>query len=504
VRLEDLQVDLQPRAPRQALDLGTWILARHAAKAWAAWAAAWLPLVAIAMALCLIPYGAGLAGLFLWWIRPLPERVVIAVLAHGTFGQDLSVRETMRTVRAQGLSGMARFLTWGRPLGAGRCLFQPVWQLEGADADLAGRRSNHLGLDGASRSAFLWGIACSHFELVLTLGVVGFISLFLPSEDVVNPFALFSLLKEDETSVLLRMVNVAAYGLAAGIVAPFYTAGGFSLYLSRRSQLEAWDIELVLRRLVGRLGKLAAPLALALALLPSALHAGNCPDSLVAKIPVAIHSSSRDAQDQAAQRVVDSLFAQESHRTWACETRWIPDNPATPEVDPETPRLMQGFGEFMVAAAPALKWIFIVGFLGWLVWLLWTHRDLVSEMSIELEVPQGTSSSVDTPIREAPLPRDVGAAALDSWSRGLRREALSILYRATVQVLEERHGLVLAKGSTEGLCLRELARKSGPVREAAEPVVRAWTAAAWADRWPDDDGFRNLVSRWRSYLGNGL
>lgn len=504
MRLEDLQVDLQPRAPRQALDLGTWILARHATKVWAAWAVAWLPIAMVALAMCVLPYGATFAGIFLWWIRPLPERVVIAVLAHGTFGQTLTVRETLRNVRGHGLSGMARFLTWARPLGAGRCLFQPVWQLEGADADLAGRRSNSLGLDGASRSAFLWGIACSHFEFVLMFGIVALIGMFLPSEDVVNPFALIELYKEDESNALLGMIYIGAYALAIGVVAPFYAAGGFSLYLSRRSQLEAWDIELVLRRLVGRLGKLAAPLALALALVPTTLYAENCPDSLAAKIKWPIHTVPVDSQDSSVQRRVDSLFAQESHRSWTCETRWIPSQPDAPDPATTRPAILEGFGKFMVGAAPAIKWIFITLFVGWLAWLLWTHRDLVSEMAPELEAPQAAQTSLQTTPQDVPLPRDAGTAALDCWTRGQRREALSILYRATVQILVDRHGLVLVKGSTEGLCLREIARKSGPVKEAAEPVVRAWMAAAWADRWPDDEGFRNLVSRWRTYLGSSL
>lgn len=503
MRLENLQVDLQPRAPRQALDLGTWVLSGHASRVWAAWLFTWLPITAVALAMCLLPYGAWVAGFFLWWIRPLPERVVIAVLAHGTFGQTLSVREALRTVRSHGLAGMTRFLTWARPLGAGRCLLQPVWQLEGADAELAGRRSNHLGSDGAARSAFLWGIACAHFEFVLSLGFVAFIGLFLPSEDIINPFAIFELVKDGEQSRMISLVTIGAYALAMAVVAPFYTAGGFSLYLTRRAQLEAWDIELVLRRLVARLGKLATPLVLALAFLPTSAHAATCPDSLLAKIERTAHLQTTDSGELAVQQRVDSLFAQEQYRLWNCETRWVPDTKVDPDSSSHS-AFLEGFGRFLTGSAPAIKWIFIVGFVGWLAWLLWTHRDLVSEIAIDSEIlPDAPATVRDTP-QEAPLPRDAAATALSLWQQGQRREALSVLYRATVQILVDRHGLVLAKGSTEGLCLREIARKSPQVRQGAEPVVRAWTAAAWADRWPDDEGFRNLVSAWRSHLGGGI
>lgn len=503
MRLENLQVDIQPRAPRQALDLGAWLLWGQSARVWPAWIAAWLPISGIALALCLVPYGAWLAGFFLWWIRPLPERMVIAVLAHGTFGQPLAVREAARAVKGHGLAGMARFLTWARPLGAGRCLFQPVWQLEGADAELAARRSNHLGSDSAARSAFLWGIACAHFEFVLSMGIVGFIGLFLPSDDVINPFAVFEMVKDGEQSRLVSLVSIGAYALAMGVVGPFYTAGGFSLYLTRRAQLEAWDIELVLRRLVARLGKLAAPLALALALVPTPAQAATCPDSLLAKIKHPSHLQTTDSGEIAIQRRVDSLFAQEEYRLWNCETRWTKNAEDRPE-SPSRLAFLESFGRLLTGAAPAIKWLFILGFVGWLAWLLWTHRDLVSEMAIDAELaPDAPAQVRDTP-QETPLPRDAAAASLNLWQQGKRREALSMLYRATVQILVDRHGLVLAKGSTEGLCLREIARKSPQVRQGAEPVVRAWTAAAWADRWPDDEGFRNLVSGWRSHLGGGV
>jgi hypothetical protein len=38
------------------------------------------------------------------------------------------------------------------------------------------------------------------------------------------------------------------YVVAALVVEPFYAAAGFAMYLSRRADLEAWDIEQDLRR----------------------------------------------------------------------------------------------------------------------------------------------------------------------------------------------------------------------------------------------------------------
>ena len=40
--------------------------------------------------------------------------------------------------------------------------------------------------------------------------------------------------------------------MAVTTIEPFYVAGGFSLYLNRRTLLEGWDIELELRRCAAR------------------------------------------------------------------------------------------------------------------------------------------------------------------------------------------------------------------------------------------------------------
>ena len=37
--------------------------------------------------------------------------------------------------------------------------------------------------------------------------------------------------------------------MALLLIEPLYVAGGFALYLKRRSDLEAWDVEMQLRRL---------------------------------------------------------------------------------------------------------------------------------------------------------------------------------------------------------------------------------------------------------------
>ena len=43
------------------------------------------------------------------------------------------------------------------------------------------------------------------------------------------------------------------HAMAVGFIGPLYVAGGFTLYLNRRTILEGWDIEIAFRRMAPRI-----------------------------------------------------------------------------------------------------------------------------------------------------------------------------------------------------------------------------------------------------------
>jgi hypothetical protein len=55
------------------------------------------------------------------------------------------------------------------------------------------------------------------------------------------------LLANTGSSTFVLMISIA-YASAVFVLEPFYVAAGFALYLNRRAELEAWDIEQELRR----------------------------------------------------------------------------------------------------------------------------------------------------------------------------------------------------------------------------------------------------------------
>jgi hypothetical protein len=52
----------------------------------------------------------------------------------------------------------------------------------------------------------------------------------------------------DEMPAVLGIASFVAYSSAVLLLEPFYVAAGFAMYLNRRAELEAWDIEQEFRR----------------------------------------------------------------------------------------------------------------------------------------------------------------------------------------------------------------------------------------------------------------
>ena len=103
------------------------------------------------------------------------------------------------------------------------------------------------------------------------------------------------------------------------------------------------------------------------------------------------------------------------------------------------------------------------------------------------------------------IPPDPAARARDLWQQGRPRQALALLYRASVESMSERAEVVLPPGATEAQCLRASWRM--PVeadRTLFARIVRVWQYAAYAGRLPEPDEFDDLATtlqtqfRWRA------
>src|SRR3546814_6516061 len=58
--------------------------------------------------------------------------------------------------------------------------------------------------------------------------------------------------------------DLAVVWVATSAIEPFYVGAGLGLYLNRRTRIEAWDVEIALRRMRTRLATTATALLLAI------------------------------------------------------------------------------------------------------------------------------------------------------------------------------------------------------------------------------------------------
>ncbi len=545
MQLEHLQLDLRPRANAQALDLGFSLLREHGRNAWLVWLALWLPWQLACLTLALLWPAGGLWWMLLaWWPKPLFERAPLYVLSRAVFGQQVSVGEALRAWPGQLRGGWFRLLTWWRVLMPGRGLYQPIWQLEGLRGRAASARRAVIGGSGAG-AAHGYGIACVHFEVVLQIGLLGFLALFLGDESQVNPLRLFiDQINGEITEQRMNQIGLACWSLASAVIGPIYVASTFTLYLNRRATLEAWDVELMLRQLgtpagaratassqparsatapKPAAGAVAAASLLVLALgLPAAApaHAADIgtdtPTDISKKTAPAtpggtLHCEapkdvlsppriSDDYPEHAAIRAsLDAVYDHDDLRGWRCKLLWVPRDPQT-----ETRTEARTDLPDLVWLADLFKLLVIAALILGLVWLLYRYRDQLVALTGGRVRPLRVRSIAGLDIRPESLPDDVAAEAARLWSGGQPRAALALIYRATLSRLVHDHGLAVSRGASEQDCLQLTRRQPGlsaGLRELCADCTGLWLRAAWAGEYPAAGQWQQLLSRWQQQFG---
>ncbi len=275
MRPEDLDVALRPRSSWEAMELGTALLRRHAGAVWRPWLLATLPVLVVLGAVAWWLEQLWLPAAVMWWLKPLFERIPLYVLSRGVFGHAPGTLETLRAQWRFGRGAMPAHLLWRR-FSPARALLMPVDMLEGTAAAQRSARRRVIGRAAYGHAALLaW--TCWLFELALALGVVATVFIAIPPELLPGSLKSFWALLLAGLPVWMKCgLNLACW-LAMSAVGPFHVAAGFGLYLNRRTETEAQDMELAFRRLRERLAAQVATslavLLLACTLLPATAHA---------------------------------------------------------------------------------------------------------------------------------------------------------------------------------------------------------------------------------------
>lgn len=539
MRLETLTVELRPRSSWEAMELGSALVRRHAAAVWVPW------LLVTGLCFALLNLGAWaldmpwLAGLLLWWLRPVFDRIPLYVLSRAVFGNVPRIGETLRAQLRWGWRPMLGHLTFRR-FSPFRAAMLPVDLLEGSDKARIGERRRVIG-GGVGGPAVLLITACTLFLLALEVSLLMLaVFLFVPNELLPDLFESLSGQFGKGVPDWAQVTFNATDWLAVAFIEPFYIGAGFGLYLNRRTQLEAWDLEIAFRRMRRRLDAMAAPAAavlLALALwLPAASPASaqstrepdaSCPvmpgqprGVPAPSVPETTPSADEDfdywegGEDtpEVETRRLAEIFEDDAvdHRPFAkAMARAYQDPLLRPKLQRTTwqPRHKD---ERQPEAIEPPGWLgmlskiagFLVENLLWLllgalvVVLIVTRRHWLPWLAAATAMPAAEPPPVDTTAlaHAEPLPPDVATVARRLWAEGQPRRALALLYRASVEAMIARIDAHPPPGATEADCLR-LSRRlpEAEDRDAFQRMVRVWQYAAYGHSLPGGDDFEALV-----------
>lgn len=508
MQLDRLQVELRPRSPWEAMELGAALLRRHSGLVWRAWLLASLPAFALFNAIAWLLDSVWMAGLAMWWLKPAFDRVPLYVLSRVAFGHVPGVRESAAALWRFGPGRLLRDLTWGR-LSPYRALLLPVALLEGVRGARLRARSRVIAGRGSAAGLLL--LLCIHFEIVMTVSMIGVGMLLVPTEYLgESARAIYALMFRDPPLWAQLLLNGIGW-TATTLIEPFYVAAGFGLYLNRRTELEGWDIEIALRRLSQRLRTLAAAGALLVCVLlvgaPAHAQATQQSSVAIGKAPAAAKRTSLESVFAAQAQPADDFVraSQQAYRdpllrpkkvsvTWQLRDR---DRPP-----PNRQRSRRWSGlPFMADIIEVALWVGLAALLLWALWRLprWWPQWWMWRQRERAPAPQVQETAA--PHMDA-LPDDIAGAARTLWAQGKPRAALALLYRASVAAIVRIGAIELPPGATEAQCLRASRRlPQAEDRSAFDEVVRAWQYAAYAQRLPDAAEFERLLARTAQRFG---
>lgn len=491
MELEQITTAVRPRSPWEAMDLGFHLMRR-----W--WKAILLPwLVAILVPAALFSYlcidWPWLAVLLFWLCKPLYDRVPLYVLSRALFNATPSWRESLAALPRL----LSRDLLWTlvNRLDFARSFNLPIRQLEGLRGSECRKRIRLLqrryrGHAVGLSFTFMW------LEVVVLMSLLYLMPLFLP--EVLKEDLFLDLFRTVFEGNWLMWLLIGLYVLVVFLLEPFYVAAGFTLYLNRRTLLEAWDVELSFRQLAQRL---AGTAVLCLVLLSGTLSLS--PAAAWAEAP-AVHPGLRPAAE--SKQVIEQVMQRPELDGWREVRRWqyIGGEESEEEDWNEWSDFGFDLGRLFARFTEAMLW----GGLAIGLILLLVHR----EKWLRLVWRTAPKPRVSAPerlfgldIRPQSLPEDVVLSARLAWEAGRHREALSLLYRGALAALVHGQGIEFAEGDTERDCLRTLQPRVGePLYEHFSRLTQAWQLVAYAHRRPADEAVYALCDSWHAHYGGSV
>jgi Domain of unknown function (DUF4129) len=498
MNLERVSVVVRERDPFEAIDLGLAMARAWSRDIWRTWLLAWLPLSILSgLVFWKVPW---VAALLVWWLKPLLDRTVLAVVSRRFFGERLGPLGLLSNPRAYLGGGLLVDLSFRR-FTPFRSYLMPVDQLEQTASEGRRARVALLAREQLPAAAALTALSIA-FELCFVLSLATLFALLVPQQ--LHDVVFFG----DAVPTWLPVGLYALYVAAVAILEPFYVAAGFALYINRRVRLEGWDIELGLRKMAHRLSQRAraAAMTVLVCLVVCSSTRPAVADVPAPDVPTASarnldpaevsNEERRNEPAQSPSAAIREVMADPAFETNDVRGRWkLRSEPSDDPGNEWTSDWLSGVGAVL---ASLFTWITAIVAIAILV------AFAVIFLRVRLGEPTGAPSKAaksqtigGLDIRPEALPSDVVGAARQRWDMGDAVGALSLLYRGILAFVVHERGIDIPSSATEEECVAALNDMLQPgFVDDFVVLTRAWQSLAYGGHAPSHDHFVELCQRW--------
>jgi hypothetical protein len=513
--LSRITVEARVRRPWEAIDLG-FVLAR---RWWKSLFISWvIPSFALYVLLGALFYPrAWVAPLAVWWLKPFWDRAPLYIASRALFGEQIAVRQTLKGLFRLYKTDWLAWLCWRR-FSLNRAYQMPITVLENLQGKPRQSRLTVL-LPRNSDAASWLTVICAHLETLMAIGAISMLVLMLPAQSQMGATQLML----DQQGVMQQLAGLLSYA-AMALLAPFYTTAGFALYISRRIDLEAWDIEIRFRHLAasqppqGHVVLRSAGLIFGLLLmLPGAQHVhAATADENVGRAIVASATANTprldDLQLQSKRLINDVLEGDDFHKLVRSKGWRLKHRQKKTRRAPGWWIAIREFFERHQYLFAALRGLFSLGARGVEI-VLWVvaisllllfflrYRDSLRQF-IGAEKKSDNKHAAPAvlfglDVSQDSLPADVPTQVQALWHAEQYRAALSLLYRATLSSLMHRFDFSFNDGHTEGECAAIVKQRGNPqLSDYTEQLTHCWQQLAYGHRLPESEQVAVMCRQW--------
>jgi hypothetical protein len=320
-------------------------------------------------------------------------------------------------------------------------------------------------------------------------------------------------------------------------IAPFYAVCGFSQYINRRIGLEGWGIELRFRQLAKNHKVTSTLVSTLLTVIFVGVGLFSSPTNLYAQdvmpttadLDQTVEAANENSEQLEMKATVQEILNSEVFHQMRQKTELRFKNTKTLK-NSDVPQWMIAIAEFFEKNNSTFKSlsetfaaitkffgsftgpveVFIWCLLAFIIWVMFLYREFFKRvLQLKLKAQVKTRDEPEQlfglDIRGSSLPDKPLDIVKKLWESHEHREAISLLYRATLIHLINERRMPFRSGFTEYDCFITVknAYPDAPLTNYFGALSNAWEMIAYAHRIPDESSVKLLLAQWAEIIEHG-